>query len=157
MTTVAWDGKLMAADTLATDSWGLKHYASDKIAVHCPPRGEYVLIGMAGEKGHLAKWIRSIDGMTIDEIVARGYPDHHTDTNDPAIMLVTRVGSDIKLYIHVNGAFLTGITREFHAIGSGRDYALAAMHLGKCAIGAIKVAMEFDNGTGGEVVSRSFL
>ena len=26
MTTVAWDGKTLAADTLATDPWGLKDY-----------------------------------------------------------------------------------------------------------------------------------
>ena len=34
------------------------------------------------------------------------------------------------------------------AIGSGRDFALAAMHLGKTAVEAVEVACHFDSGCG---------
>ena len=41
---------------------------------------------------------------------------------------------------------------KFFAIGSGRDYALAAMHLGTNSRKAVEVAIHFDNNTGGEVI-----
>lgn len=47
--------------------------------------------------------------------------------------------------------FLMPTARKFHAVGSGRDYALAAMHLGLSARDAVGVAMEFDLNTGGEL------
>jgi ATP-dependent protease HslVU (ClpYQ) peptidase subunit len=37
---------------------------------------------------------------------------------------------------------------SFHALGSGRDFALAAMYLGKNAREAVEIAMEFDLETG---------
>ncbi len=40
----------------------------------------------------------------------------------------------------------------FYACGSGRDYAMAAMHLGCDAKKAVQVAAVFDVNTGGEVV-----
>ena len=38
------------------------------------------------------------------------------------------------------------------AVGSGREYAMAAMHLGCDAKRAVQVAMVFDTGTGGTIV-----
>jgi len=43
MTTIAYDGSYMAADTLATDMWGAKEFVKDKIWV-----GDKVLLGCAG-------------------------------------------------------------------------------------------------------------
>ena len=39
----------------------------------------------------------------------------------------------------------------FYAIGSGRDFALAAMRMGADAKKAVKIASEFDIHTGGRI------
>ena len=43
------------------------------------------------------------------------------------------------------------IESPFIALGTGREYAMAAMHLGKTAAEAIEVAAHFDSGTGNGV------
>lgn len=143
MTTVAWDGKTMAADTLATDNWGMKEHVNDKVWV-----GSDFLCGGAGEHHQLRKWRRMVEKMTLSDLLMFGYPDYDKETNDPAI-LVAKAGA---CWRHTGGLFIP-CSRRFHALGSGRDFALAAMRLGKDAFSAVEVAMEFDNGTGGEVLT----
>lgn len=144
MTTVAWDGKTMASDSLATDAWGLKEEVFDKILA-----GNGFLVGTAGEKGGIHRWWKSIEGMKFCEVVEFGYPEFNRDNNDPSIMLVDKW----NLMRHVSGVFVE-MQRRYHAVGSGRDYALAAMRCGKSASVAIKIAMEFDNNTGGRIITR---
>lgn len=43
------------------------------------------------------------------------------------------------------------IREPFHSVGSGRDFAIAAMALGKTAADAVALAMQFDPWTGGDV------
>ena len=143
MTTVAFDGRTMAADTLATDNWGLIEWVNDKIL-----RGPDFLAGTSGEHGAIKRWWRVVCGMTLEQLLAYGYPDFDADRNDPAIVLADAAGN---IWRHVTGGFFK-VSRGFHAVGSGRDYALAAMHLGKTAAEAVALAMEFDHGTGGDVV-----
>lgn len=146
MTTVAYDGKTMAADTLATDPWGLKETFRDKIW-----QNHYLLIGCAGDAGQIASWLRTLrTDQRMSALLADGYPPFVIDKNDPALLVVDRLSGAI--YRHASGCFLA-LDRTFFAIGSGRDYALAAMHLGKTAREAVEVAMHFDNSTGGEVVA----
>ena len=143
MTTVAFDGKTMAADTLATDCWGLKEECNDKIK-----RGKDFLIGFAGEHGQIERWWKSVSHLYLAELLDAGYEPFVKDSNDPSIV----IGAESGCYRHVSGMFFK-VSRGFHAVGSGRDYALAAMHCGRSAKEAVLVAMEFDNGTGGEIVS----
>lgn len=143
MTTVAFDGKRMASDTLGVDAWGLKEEVRDKIL-----RGPDFLAGTAGQHGSIKAWWRTVGGMPLNQVLERGYPEFDADRNDPQIMLV---GADGVVWRHVTGGFFR-CSRQFHAAGSGRDYALAAMRLGKTAEEAVRLAMEFDNGTGGDVV-----
>jgi hypothetical protein len=140
MTTVAWDGKTLAADTLAIDSWGLKD-RSDKII-----RGNGWIAGGAGERHQILKWKRAAEDLTFHEVLALGVPDWHKDDNDPAILITDGDGS----YRAMGGIFVRN-TRPYYAIGSGRDFALAAMCCHVDAAGAVRVAMEFDNGTGGDI------
>lgn len=142
MTTVAFDGKAMAADTLATDYWGMKESVHDKIK-----RGKDFLIGFAGEHGQMIKWWKSVEHLSLAELLEAGYAPYEKDTNDPSIV----IGAADGCYRHVAGMFFK-VSRKFHAIGSGRDYALAAMHCFRDAGAAVTIAMEFDNGTGGRIV-----
>ncbi len=147
MTTVAFDGTFMAADSMATDTWGLKEFHIDKLVVL-----NNVALGCAGEAGQIRRWTRMLNrNVTVDELLLDGYPDYDKEKNDPSIILVDR-GTG-RLYRHVASLFMP-CSRAFHAVGSGRDFALAAMACGKTAREAVEIAMSFDNGTGGEIYTE---
>lgn len=145
MTTVAFDGRTMAADTLATDAWGMKERVDDKIL-----RGPNFLAGAAGQNGAIKRWWAQVCQLDLAHVLEYGYPDFDADRNDPAILLT----DGRHIWRHVTGGFFR-VSRGFHAVGSGRDYALAAMHLGKSAAEAVAIAMEFDHGTGGNIVTET--
>lgn len=139
MTTVAYDGKVMAADTLATDAWGMREKAT-KIW-----HTRNLLIGSSGEGGQVERWLRSLpDDITAKRLVEEGYAPYNRTDNDPGLLVVCRQSGSI--YRHAAGSFLS-IHRPYHAIGSGRDYAVMAMRLGKGAKEAVRLAAEFDNNT----------
>jgi ATP-dependent protease HslVU (ClpYQ) peptidase subunit len=145
MTTVAFDGRFMAADSQAVDAWGMKERNVRKIHYM-----KHVVIGGAGESGQIQRWTRTLRAdITFEELLELGYPDYVKDSNDPSLLVVPRDTRNV--YRHVSGLFMP-CGRPFHAIGSGRDYALAAMACGKTAQQAVEIAMAFDNGTGGEII-----
>lgn len=126
MTTVAYDGSYMAADTLMLDAWGAKETCGDKIWV-----GAYALIGQAGNHGLVTKWLRTLPwDVKLADLIHDGYTPFVKDTNDPSLLLVDRARG--QLYRHSSGAFIRLAAKQW-AVGSGRDYAIAAMHLGKTA------------------------
>jgi ATP-dependent protease HslVU (ClpYQ) peptidase subunit len=142
MTTIAYDGYDLACDSLGVDPWNTRE-TTDKVYI-----GEGFLIGCAGPYAKIIKWYRSLDkALTYDELVKTGYPTWDHEKDGPGIILVNRS----------TGAFTRNMCEIFipasypyWAIGSGRDYALAAMRLGKTAEEAIEVAKFFDNDTGGD-------
>lgn len=146
MTTVAWDGNTMAADSLATDNWGMKEFISNKILV-----GKDFLLGCAGEHGQIMRWFKALGhDVSAEYLLSAGYVDYHNRENDPNLLLVCKQGT----FRHVGGVFMP-ISRGYHAIGSGRDYALMAMRLGKTAREAIELVKEFDNDTGGYIIEHT--
>ena len=52
-----------------------------------------------------------------------------------------------------DGSIVSGGSDEYFSIGSGAPFALAAMYIHQSATEAVRVAMQFDIGTGGDVVS----
>lgn len=145
MTTAAFDGTYMAADSKATDGWGLIELNIRKIV-----ELDYILIGGAGESGQIQQWTRKLTkDQSMDELLRDGYPAFDKDKNDPSLVVVDRLTR--MVYRHVSGLFMP-CSRRYHAVGSGRDYALAAMALGRTAQQAVELASTFDNGTGGEVL-----
>lgn len=143
MTTVAWDGINLAADTLSQDNWGLIEHRS-KIY-----KSDEWVAGGAGELHCLLNWYKVVKGFPVIEVVDAGIQNWDKDKNDPSIILVCRSS---KQAWRLTGGVFVSIGRNFHAIGSGRDYALAAMYCGKSAAEAVQVAMNFDNNTGGTVM-----
>ena len=142
MTTIAYDGKILAADTLATDHWGLKNDVMKLFS------GDGFMLGGAGSLAPILKWWQT--AQTAPDILTYGYPDFNKDDNDPTILLVIPG----KIFTHSEGTFIEQ-SRKYHAIGSGRDFALTAMRLGATAVEAINIAMEFDNNTGGDIITRT--
>lgn len=145
MTTVAFDGETMAADTLAVDGWGMRERTLEKIWAN-----KYLLIGCSGDSGQIARWLYTLDiDTSIEDLIRDGYTPFIKESNDPGLMVVDRLTGHI--YRHASGSFLRSHHDKF-AVGSGRDFALAAMSLGKTARQAVEVAAAFDNNTGKEVI-----
>lgn len=146
MTTVAWDGKILAADsriscdtTIITDS-GRKlyslprvHYRNDKL----------LAIAMSGI---VSDYDRIIDAIMAEDI-GNGTKIEH----ECAAIVV----GEKFVYELDNGAdYLIRYDRHIKlAHGSGSKFALAAMYLKKNARQAVTVAMALDHATGGLIHS----
>jgi len=134
MTVIAWDGKVLAADKQGTN-FGCA-YAVTKI--HRVPGGLVAFSGSGSHAAALLKWFEA--GRQVG-----AYP-LGTEENGAGSMFIT---SDRKIFIYAyNGPHPEVIEEKFFARGAGRDYALAAMHLGKSAREAVEVACFFDTSCG---------
>ena len=130
MTVIAWDGSTLAADKRAVN--GTLPRTTTKIF-----RTEGRLVGTSGDQSvalQMLDWYRN--GRE-----AKDFPKRAED--DSASLLVIEPNRSVWMYT-------TGpVAAEFHdrqfAIGSGRDFAIAAMHLGKSAREAVEIACMFDN------------
>ena len=136
MTVIAWDGKTLAADKRAT-YFGLSRTVTKIFRV-----GD-VLVALAGNGSHgleMLDWIRN--GCKKDEFPAA---QRAADENQWATVSV--FGADgIRLYERT--PFPAVIEDENYATGSGRDYAIAAMHCGKTAREAVEIACMFETSCG---------
>lgn len=136
MTTVAWDGKTVAADSLITYSNGSCVPGERANKIRELPGGR--LFAGAGNTLEI--------NMAYDWL-AGGMKDPKPPVTDFCALIVSRNGAtwiNEKLYPHV-------LTSRYFAIGSGEDYASTAMELGKTAAQAVAVAMKFDRNTGGQI------
>lgn len=151
MTTIAWDGAYMVADTLSTDAWGMREHCDDKIML-----GKDFIVGGAGQYGVIKRWWKQVSSMTFDMVKSYGVPEFDPDKFDPTLLLVgIEPDGTVGVYRTTQGIFYRTPYRYF-AIGSGRDYAMAAMYFGKTAIEAVTCAADLDNGTGKPLIVRSF-
>ena len=138
MTCIAWDGKTLAADKQSTNN-NLARTVT-KIT-----RVGKSLVGGAGDASQteeMVAWLRR--GAKVGD-----FPASQRDKEDWASMLVIRPGGFIDLYERT--PYPTRYEDKIFAIGSGRDFALAAMYLGKCASDAVEIASIFDAGSGNGV------
>ena len=134
MTIIAWDGKTLAADRRVTQA-SYKGYSATKI--HAWDGG---LCGFAGDLDTgvtLLAWLHAgADPNTFPQI----------QSEDPSTLLVIYADGQVAQYGRT--PFPMYMEGPFHAVGSGRSYALAAMHLGKNAKRAVEVACALDAGCG---------
>lgn len=139
MTTVAWDGKTIAADRLA-DRGGLPT-ACRKL--FC---SEEIILGCAGSLCYVLDLWAEIGRMRPHEILGgRFLADAPRDELPSAILVIRHA----PMYAHLlTGNRFVQIEDPLMAIGSGRDFAIAAMALGKTAAEAVELASRFDIYTG---------
>lgn len=131
MTVIAWDGRTLAADKQGTSAG----HARTTTKIHRVADG---LVGLMGDGGHayaLLNWLRG-DRKPADFPRAPGADD------TGHIIHFTRVG--VFVYSGTGCGFAEPVEDQFVAFGSGRDYALAAMHLGCNARRAVEVACVFE-------------
>ena len=133
MTTIAWDGQTLAADRMASIG-NSKSVCIKKI--HELKGGGYA--AAAGHAGAGALMFRWLD----HEAVVGDYP-----LTDPELCTVIVITEDGQL-LQYDGPLPVKLDAPFYAIGSGRDFALAALHLGKSAKEAVEIASELDQSTG---------
>jgi ATP-dependent protease HslVU (ClpYQ) peptidase subunit len=140
VTVIAWDGKTLAGDKLT--SFGGMHATTTK--VH---RINGCLVGGSGNSAQIQEmlaWLRA--GADVDK-----FPSSQRCDRDCATILVIHPDGQVRQYEHTPYPLVIHNTRW--AIGSGRDFALAAMHLGQDAVKAVELACVLDTGCGNGVDS----
>lgn len=137
MTTIAYTNGWIAADTCCS----IGNYTSNSKKLYILP--DVGVIGFAGSGTAMFKiadwWLDGCQGdaPTIDR-----------DNDEGCIgLLVTRKG----VFALLDGVHPMKIEDPWFAVGSGSDFAISAMSLGKNAKEAVEHAMQFDVGTGGSV------
>lgn len=128
MTTVAFDGRTLAADTQSS------MFRSTMQKVYRLKDGQ--LFGACGQFQ---------DSTAVREWLENGGEKPKVSEGFHAILI------DGGLFVLEDKLVKIKYDRPYFAIGSGRDYAMAAMFLGKTAAEAVRVAHEFDLDTGPEV------
>lgn len=138
MTVIAWDGKMLAADKRAV-CYGVC-FTTTK--VRRIASGELLAWTGSQDAGELlAKWYA--DGQDPGK-----WPDVQKDKDDWCRLIV--VGEDGARFFERQPVAMK-VEDKFSAWGSGRDFALTAMHLGKNAREAVEIACLFENGCGNGV------
>lgn len=141
MTTVAWDGKSLAADRRVTAAGTV---VTEWTKVH--KRSDGALIGVAGEMctgSEFVRWFFTNDSEApMPELKAKVSPD------ECAAIIIVDPDGEVRAYDR-DGWHVVESKR--YAIGSGANLAQMAMRCGKSAARAVELAAEFDIYTGGEV------
>ena len=133
MSVIAWDGRTLAADKRLC--LGTLIRTTTKIF-----RVGDALCAYAGEAGageEMLAWFRG--GAIPSEFPAR------QRTDEWAGLLVIRKGEILK---YEKTPYPLMVEDKTYAIGCGRDFALAAMHLGHDARTAVEVTIALDNACG---------
>lgn len=127
MTTIAWDGKHLVADTRCTSTMGLVRRVekawkleNGTLFASCGSPEQNVIV-RAWLNGETPKPTFPMDDFTGIQIAA-----------DKSIWIYEKLLAPWRIF------------DPNHAIGSGRDFALAAMALGKTALEAVELAAQFD-------------
>lgn len=136
MTCIAFDGQIMAADSMATNDDNMNLGRFEKIYVK-----NGMIIGMSGTCNEVAEFVDDIRFHKNGFRLAR----HSGFENINA--LVVHSGQCWKY----DGGTMGYKVSSPISIGCGRQYAMAAMHLGKNAPQAVRVAIALDCKCGGPV------
>ena len=132
MTTIAYDGKTMAADRLRTCN-GVRIGNYKKIEKLRDGR----IFGFCGEVKYRKMVLDHLKHQSLDPLPEGDY----------CALVVRKDGS---VYTLEGGSYELDATPPI-AMGSGGDFAMAAMACGKDAKGAIEIAIRFDTLSGGEI------
>ena len=134
MTIIAWDGETLAADRQSTANG----YAHTVTKIHRLDADRLVAFaGSLSRAVEVVEWLRR-NGPASE------FPAG-TEDEWITVLVIHRDGRVIR---HENRGTGWQIHDRFTACGSGRDYALAAMHLGKSAEGAVAITCELSTECG---------
>lgn len=137
MTTVAWDGTILCADTLGLYG-GIPHIAHKLWRLH----GDRICGGAGTMSTILEMKVWLMEGAQIDK-----FPSSQRSEDWSPILVISK--GLVELYEKTPWPIIRHETQI--AIGSGKEAALAAMACGKTAKEAVKIASLFDINTGQDV------
>lgn len=143
MTVIAWDGKTLAADRRAC--LGNMHRS-----IHKLHRVGEALAASAGDSDAAQELIAWLSAGADPE----KFPPSQRDKDNWASLLL--VWPDGSLWRYERTPYPAKFPPQQFAIGSGRDFALAAMWCGKSAAEAVDVACRFDSSCGNGVDTLTF-
>lgn len=132
MTVIAYRDGLMAADKKST------YFGVGVTSRKIRRFGDGSIAGCSGEGG--------VCRALLEWYATGADPGSYPDAEQKALMLLATSDGSLRLYD--GSPFPILIEDEFFAIGSGKDAALAAMHLGHDAAEAVRVACLVDDGCG---------
>lgn len=135
MTTIAWDGATLASDSACSSSF--LSYGHNKIFSSQDETFIYALCGEMATGLAFISWLDSGEN-EYPENVSGDWAVLSYDTSAELMMLYTN--SEHGMPVHAP-----------FAMGSGAPYAQTAMVLGFSAEDAVKVAIQLDSESGGEV------
>ena len=139
MTTIAYKNGILAADKQA--QYGT--FAHPVCKIRRLKDGS--IAGGSGEVAFIQQMFEWLDAGADPA----AFPTDQRDKEDWQPILVVRPDGRIQVYERT--PYPVESESPIFAIGSGRDYALMAMHLGKSAPEAVELASRFDRGTGSQV------
>lgn len=139
MTTIAWDGKTLAADSLITEN-GLRVGYATKARAY---RGlKYAVCGCLDKLNAFDSWVRGgMDGEA---------PAMSEEGSDEQSLAIIPVAGGILCR---QGAKWDHMRCEFYATGSGREVALAILSAGGTAEDAVRTAISLDCYSGGPITA----
>ena len=144
MTIIAWDGIQLAADKRATIGTLIR--TTTKIfRVDDNTLAAYAGEASAGEE--LLAWFQDGHNPTA-------FPASQRDKDSYTSLLI--VNRDGTLHKYESTPYPSKFPPQQFAMGSGRDFAMAAMHCGKTSSQAVLITSEFDNGCGNGVDTLTF-
>jgi hypothetical protein len=148
MTTLAWDGRIFAADKRATMG-GLIRTTSK---IHKLTRPYVCLAGFTGD----ADVGQAMLDWFADGAKPQDFPRIAERDTGPSRLSVIMESGEIWMYERTPSPFKLD-KGQHYSCGSGRDFALMAMRLGANAVEAVALTSEFDTGTGNGVDYASFV
>lgn len=128
MTTIAWDGKTLAADSRYVN--GNTAWRGGKL-YRLANGGLFAGCSDAGAVNAVVEWLNGVE---------KQKPVIDKETGFAGLL----IRADKSVWYLDRYLSPQAVSQSFIAIGSGRDFALAAMHLGRSAAAAVEVASVFD-------------
>lgn len=136
MTTIVWDGKTLAGDTLR--GWGNQ---LELIPSKVEKLEDGSLFGGGGHSTAIQK---------LRNYILRDFTPTFTEEEE---VTAIRITPDGKVWFWNKALEPVEYFGPYFAIGTGADYALGALYCGADAEEAVHAAMEFDKSSGGKVTS----
>lgn len=142
MTVIAWDGTTLAVDSLVT--FDNRRSYTDKLF-----KNGNEVIAVTGNMDVCMNMLARYKAGNVD------LSDHipQAEYNESRLVIASRDG----VVWMGEGGFLVKVNDPFFALGSGADFAIAAMHCGKSAVEAAEIACIYDINCGGKVLFHSFI
>lgn len=140
MTVIAWDGHILAGDKRSSSGTLIRTVTK----IHRLQQGRG-LVGFAGESAHCRQMLAWLNAGENPETI----PANQKDKDDWVMTMVIR--PDKKIHLFERSAYPFILEQNKYAIGSGRDFAIMAMHLGKTAREAVILTAMYDSSCGNGV------